>query len=365
MPPVEHVSLDELVPGVQDDLLPRERRAMVPQRRRVLELVPETERRSTLVELAEAEVSKTPLGREPRFDDLWHRASEMLLSYRDEKFVSAEYARELTTARAQAIDVDRVSDDPPERIAAWMATVTDAEVRRFDLQLLLDLLRIEEDLDKWRDVLEPAAAHVDDLVLLGDFESAMPLAQAIAAHAGGEGRPDRRPFAAAAVDKLAAGQLMLSMVGHLRTVDDDVADLAKMLCHALGGGIIRPLAEALATEERGRAFRRLTDILVSFGSRGQDAVEQLKSSPNPAVRRTAIHLLREFGGNAALPELALGMRLVKSAEHAAMLVRKVSMAAMRDTEKVVRICRFPWSREETRRECQTRGCDGAPSRSSF
>ena len=267
-------------------------------------LVPETERRSTLVELAEAEVSKTPLGREPRFDDLWHRASEMLLSYRDEKFVSAEYARELTTARAQAIDVDRVSDDPPERIAAWMATVTDAEVRRFDLQLLLDLLRIEEDLDKWRDVLEPAAAHVDDLVLLGDFESAMPLAQAIAAHAGGEGRPDRRPFAAAAVDKLAAGQLMLSMVGHLRTVDDDVAELAKMLCHALGGGIIRPLAEALATEERGRAFRRLTDILVSFGSRGQDAVEQLKSSPNPAVRRTAIHLLREFGGNAALPELA-------------------------------------------------------------
>jgi HEAT repeat protein len=97
---------------------------------------------------------------------------------------------------------------------------------------------------------------------------------------------------------------MSSMVGHLRTVDDDVAGEAKQLCHVLGGGIIRPLADALAAEERGRAFRRLTDILVSFGSLGQDAVEQLKSSPNPAVRRTAIHLLREFGGNAALPELA-------------------------------------------------------------
>ena len=156
--------------------------------------------------------------------------------------MSADYARELTTARAQAIDVDRVSDDPPERIAAWMATVTDAEVRRFDLQLLLDLLRIEEDLDKWRDVLEPAAAHVDDLVLLGDFESAVPLAQAIAAHAGGEGRPDRRPFAAAAIDKLAAGQLMPSMVGHLRTVDDDVSELAKALCHALGRGGHHPAA---------------------------------------------------------------------------------------------------------------------------
>jgi HEAT repeat protein len=97
---------------------------------------------------------------------------------------------------------------------------------------------------------------------------------------------------------------MSSLVGHLRTVDDQVADEAKKLCHVLGGSIIRPLAEALAAEERGRAFRRLTDILVSFGSRGQDAVEQLKSSPNPAVRRTAIHLMREFGGNGALPELA-------------------------------------------------------------
>ena len=94
------------------------------------------------------------------------------------------------------------------------------------------------------------------------------------------------------------------MVGHLRTVEDELAAHAKALCHALGGGIIRPLADALAAEERGLAYRRLTDILVSFGSRGRDAVEQLKTSANPAVRRTAIHLLREFGGNDALADLA-------------------------------------------------------------
>jgi HEAT repeat protein len=67
--------------------------------------------------------------------------------------------------------------------------------------------------------------------------------------------------------------------------------------------VIRPLAEALAAEDRGRAFRRLTDLLVSFGSRGRDSVEQLKNSANPGVRRTAIYLLRAFGGNDALPEL--------------------------------------------------------------
>jgi HEAT repeat protein len=111
-------------------------------------------------------------------------------------------------------------------------------------------------------------------------------------------------MAVAAIGRLAAGHLMASLVGHLRTVDDTVFDQAKALCHALGPAVIRPLAEALAGEERGRAFRRLTDILVSFGSLGHDAVEQLKNSANPAVRRTAIHLLREFGGNDALGELA-------------------------------------------------------------
>jgi HEAT repeat protein len=60
----------------------------------------------------------------------------------------------------------------------------------------------------------------------------------------------------------------------------------------------------LTIEERGRGFRRLTELLVGYGSAGREAVERLKGSANPAVRRTAIHLLREFGGNEALPELA-------------------------------------------------------------
>ena len=276
-------------------------------------LVPEGDRRDLLVDLAESEVLKTPLGRETSFEDLWKRASELLLSYRDETFVSADYARELTTARTQAMDVERVSDDPPERIAAWLATVTDAEVRHLDLLLLLDLLRVEDDPARWADVLEPVVAHVNDLVLLGDLECAVPL---VSEHCRGcRGRPagpNAARLATAAIGRLATGHLMTSLVGHLRTVDDSVSDHAKALCHALGRPVIKPLAEALAAEERGRAFRRLTDILVSFGSRGRDAVEQLKNSPNPAVRRTAIHLLREFGGNDALGRAGAAPRRSRS-----------------------------------------------------
>jgi HEAT repeat protein len=49
--------------------------------------------------------------------------------------------------------------------------------------------------------------------------------------------------------------------------------------------------------------QRLTQLLLGFGAAGRQSVEQLKGSANPAVRRTAVHLLREFGGSEALPDL--------------------------------------------------------------
>jgi HEAT repeat protein len=75
------------------------------------------------------------------------------------------------------------------------------------------------------------------------------------------------------------------------------------MCVSLGEVLIRPLAEALSTEERVRTRERMTAILVGFGAVGRRTAERLKNSPNAAVRRTAILLLREFGGTEALPDL--------------------------------------------------------------
>jgi hypothetical protein len=266
-------------------------------------LVPELDRRQRLLGLARDEVAASPLGTDESFPDLWQRATDMLTSYRDEPFVSEGYARELTTAREHASDVERISDDPPDQVAAWISSVSDAALRSCDLELLLDLLRIEHNPARYRDVLEPVVAHVEDLVLLGDFAGAAPLVASISREAGPDGRPTHGPAAAAAVDRLLRGSLMTHLVAHLRTVDDEGFAHAKAVCHALGTVTVRPLADALTVEERGRGFRRLTDLLVGFGKAGREAAEQLKASANPAVRRTAIYLLREFGGDDALPEL--------------------------------------------------------------
>jgi HEAT repeat protein len=104
--------------------------------------------------------------------------------------------------------------------------------------------------------------------------------------------------------KLAGGQMIRYIVTHLRKVDDPDVEPLTRLCHVIGASIVRPLAIALAAEENNRAIRRLRELLLSFGAAGRQSVEQLKHSPNPAVRRMAIDLLRVFGGREALPELA-------------------------------------------------------------
>jgi len=267
-------------------------------------LVPEAERKERLLQLAEDSARSTPLGRESGFDELWQGAADMLTSYSDEKYVSDEYGRELTSARTQAIEVERVSDDPPERVQHWLSTVSDTALRQLDVDLLLDLLRIEDDPAQWEPVAAIAAAEVERSTLLGDLAGAQRLAESVLRERGPDGRPPLAAAAAAAADRLTSGPLVRHIVLQLRKADESAVAALSRLCHTIGPGVARPLAEALAVEEHNRAIRALREILLDFGAAGRQSVEQLKSSSNPAVRRTAIDLLRVFGGREALPELA-------------------------------------------------------------
>jgi HEAT repeat protein len=267
-------------------------------------LVPEFEQKERLLNLAHDEVAQTPLGQEAGFENLWESAASMLTSYSDKGYVSDEYARELSGARAQAIDVERVSDDPPERVQQWLATVADPALRELDLNLVLDLLRIEDDPAKWRTIAKVGTSEIERRTLLGNVGEAQLLADSILRELGPEGREPLKVAAEAQADALANGPLVRHVIIHLRKVDDADVEAFNRLCHTIGPRVIRPLAESLATEDNNRAMRRLRELLLAFGAAGRQFVEQLKNSPNPAVRRTAIDLLRVFGGREALPELA-------------------------------------------------------------
>jgi hypothetical protein len=266
-------------------------------------LVPEPNRRRLVLDMAHDEVAASPLGSEQEFDRLWQHVENLLQSYNDDAYVSSEYAQNLTTARVRAADIDLITDDPPERVAGWLATVSDAAVRAFDLQLLLDLLKHEGDGVRWREISELVVAHVNDLLFVGDFNAAAQLVAGLTAIGVEDTQTGRQSASLVAIDHLVTGQAIGHIVFHLPAIDDDDFQHVKALCLALGPGAIRPLTEALAAQERTRARQRLTDLLLAFGVLGRQAAEQLKTSANPAVRRVAVQLLREFGGAEALPDL--------------------------------------------------------------
>jgi HEAT repeat protein len=267
-------------------------------------LVAQNDRKERLLDLAKEAAAQSPLGNEAGFESLWQEAADLLTSYSDKNFVSDEYGRELSGARAQAIEVERVSDDPPERVQAWRASVSDEAVRSLDLALIQDLLRLESEPAAWQAIAAIAGDEIERRTLLGDVVPAQTLLNLLVAERSDEGRAPLRPIAESVLSKLAAGQIVRHIVFHLRKADDAAVVAFNRVCHTIGPSVVRPLAIALAAEENNRAIRRLRELLLAFGAAGRQSVEQLKHSPNPAVRRMAIDLLRVFGGSEALPELA-------------------------------------------------------------
>lgn len=264
-------------------------------------LVPDPARQQEILAAA-AEQAKEMFKDDPQFESVWTSSSEMLMSYSDAKFVSEGYARELTTAQTQAVDVEKIGDDPPVRIRAWLSTVTDNEIRALDQHLLLDLLKIETRPDAWSGVLDTATANIDQLVLVGDLTLACQLLEAIAAIARHESSPFSAP-SAAGITRLVEGPMVRHLAMFLQKATDTEFGVAKKMCTTIGPVLVKPMSDALMGEDNARTVRRLRDILISFGPAAREYANELKSSRNPAVRRAAIDLLRGLAGDAALPDL--------------------------------------------------------------
>lgn len=170
-------------------------------------------------------------------------------------------------AETKTTEIERMHDDPPERIGAWLATVNDDALRGLDQQLLLDLLVIEQDPIRWREIADTACGHADDLAGAGYFDQALELADAVI---GGSTRlPEHSPFLRTVLERLAQGSRMKSIAAHLRTADDETFRRFERLCHAIGPPVIAPLAEALSVAEDSRLQHRLRDVLGGFGAQDE------------------------------------------------------------------------------------------------
>ncbi len=264
-------------------------------------LVPDPGRQQSILAAA-TEQAAAMFGKDPEFENVWNSSTQMLTTYSDSQFVSDDYARELTSARTQAMEVEKIGDDPPVRIRAWVSTVSDEEVRALDQRLLLDLLTIEARTDAWAGVLDLTVGSIEQLVLIGDLALAAQLVDAVV-NASTKSDSANAPYAAAGIARLVDGSLVRHLALFLRQATDGEVGLAAQICRTIGPALVEPLADALAAEDNARTVRRLRDILIGFGTAARQYADELRTSPNPAVRRAAVDLLRALGGEAALPDL--------------------------------------------------------------
>ena len=198
-------------------------------------LVPERDRQRQLLALARKTSPASELGQEEISPSSGSSVEAMMTSYTDASFVSDEYARELTAHAPGPSTWRRPATIRRSGSAAWLATVSDAALRTLDLQLLIDLLVIEADGARWRDIAETVVTHAEDLVRVGYFDQAWVLADRSAIE--GQKDPGRGTAARAALDRFGRGRDDKHVAKHLRGADDDSYERFKRLVpqHRTGG----------------------------------------------------------------------------------------------------------------------------------
>jgi hypothetical protein len=267
-------------------------------------LAPDPDRRSAILALARDTVQPAGADADTTLARHWRQSEELLLTYSDKKFVSDEYDTELSRLGGRAVDLEGDHTDAADVLAAWSDTVGESSLRLLDADLIADLMQLEPSLVGWRELATLAMQRVNVLLVVGDFPAAARLAEAFRAQADDHAQPAVKTAASEALQELLTPATMRHVASHLDTSDRTLVSAAQRFCLALGTVAVGSLAEVLSREERSRPRQHLIDILIGFGASGRQAVERLRQSPNAAVRRTAVLLLREFGGQEALPELA-------------------------------------------------------------
>ena len=266
-------------------------------------LVPDPDRRSAILDRARNDMVGDGRTAEPALAQAWRETEEMLITYSDKAYVSDAYHAELSNLDSRAVELEKDHTDPAGTVAGWRDSVNDDRLRLLDADLMADLLHLQQDAAQWRELAALALQRVNMLVVVGDFLAAALLAEALRDQAQDATHPEIKAAAEQVMHGVLTPSTMRHVASHLDTSDREVVAAALRFCVALGTVAIGPLAEVLSREQRSRPRKHLISLLIGFGAAGRQSVEMLRQSPNPGVRRTAVLLLREFGGQEALPEL--------------------------------------------------------------
>jgi hypothetical protein len=262
-------------------------------------LVPNADRRRLIVTEAQDVTIEGDVAEQ------WGELARNLDAYSDRRFVSDEYGDELHALQDGEAPQRVVAEDPPERVATWVRSVSDESVRELDLQLLADLAQTESEPARMKKVLEILQAAVVEAASEQDWEAAARTIEAMHNVAQQSGTSGTSVLAAEALQKVGASPASEKALAELAGADCPHAATLVRILGPLGPALMPVIAQRWAAERQPAARVRLEQVASISGKPGREALRRLLSSSRetPEVRVAAIRLLELTPGTEHLPAL--------------------------------------------------------------
>jgi HEAT repeat protein len=262
-------------------------------------IAPDEVRKRRVLTMTKTLLGGTPFGRANQFHTLWTSMEELLLTYNERPFVTAEYKAGLDAAAARA---ETMAANVPEDLAALIDTLGQENVRKLSATLLVDLLTMEHDAKRAPELARDIATLAEDLLLAGDYPSALAVTTALSKQAATPGAITQAGSRAAldALVETIAFHETVDLFGEM--ADEDAAVFARV-CAAIGPAATDALRNLLTVEGDTIGRRRAADIIVRYGEPAISRLAPLVDHRQWFVRHTAAELLGRIARPAAVPLL--------------------------------------------------------------
>jgi len=262
-------------------------------------IAPDEERKSRVLSLTRRLLGETDFGRQDAFSSLWSSMEELLLTYNERPFVSQSYRAGLDGIGTRA---DTMAAEVPADLAPLLDTLGQDNVRRLSVILLIDLLKLERDPARAPELARDVAAMVDDLLLAGDYDSALSVVTALQERAA-DAKAVTGQASRVALDGVVTTAPFHETAELLGEMNESEARTFGDICTKIGAASADALKGHLEAEAVTPGRTRATAIIKQFGARAVTRLAPLVGSGKWAAQRNAAELLGDIGVPEAVPLL--------------------------------------------------------------
>jgi hypothetical protein len=264
-------------------------------------IAPDEDRKRRVLTLTRSMLKESDFGTSGQFHVLWASMEELLVSYDERPFVSDIYRAALDGVGGRA-DRMAAADLPPE-LPDWIDTLGQQNVRSLSVIMLIDLLTIERDQHRAREIAEDMETLAEDLLMAGAYDDALTVTKALANRATAPPAAIGRDACRQALDQLGESLAMRETAALIGEVDAGGWQAIQAIIGAIGVAAVEALKPVVLAEEDDPAITRAEHLIVQFGSLAVTRLASLVRDSRWFVQRRAARLLGRIGTADAVPLL--------------------------------------------------------------